>query len=71
MASAGERSHHGDGPISPGPAGSGSRSLWRCSMVAQAAAGGQREGGSGGRCPCEAAARELVGSKYCSRWPSC
>lgn len=34
MASVGDRSHHGGGPISPRPAGSGSHGLWRCSVAA-------------------------------------
>lgn len=42
MVSAGERSHHGGGPISPRPTGSGSRSLRRCSMAAQRAAGARQ-----------------------------
>lgn len=41
MVSAGERSHHEGGPISPRPTGSGSRSLRRCSMATQRAAGAQ------------------------------
>lgn len=35
MASVGDRSHHGGGPISPRPAGSGSHGLRRCSVAAQ------------------------------------
>lgn len=34
MASVGDRSHHGGGPISPRPAGSGSHGLRRCSVAA-------------------------------------
>lgn len=68
MARAGERSHHGGGPISPRPAGSGSHSLGRCSVVAQSA------GRSLGRKPGEPASPqgtlELAGSKWRSHWPS-
>ena len=47
-ARAGERSHHGGGPISPRPAGSGSRGLWRCRTVDEEAAEAGEEGGPGG-----------------------
>lgn len=35
MVRAGDRSHHGGGPIGPGPGGSGSHSLRRCSLVSE------------------------------------
>lgn len=35
MVRAGDRSHHGGGPIGPRPGGSGSHSLRRCSLVSE------------------------------------
>lgn len=67
MVSAGDRSHHGGGPMSPRPTGSGSRSRRRCSMAAQRAEEPRREGAR----TASVSAEQLgaVGSKCCPCCP--
>lgn len=66
MAREGERSHHGGGPISPRPKGSGSRSLQRRSVVGRQAAAAAAAGEGG---PVGPAALSELGTQQSGRVP--
>lgn len=64
MARGGETSHHGGGPISPWPAGSGSHSLRRCSLVSE-----QEPTGKGSELGKPLEAAELAGTSGAGTGP--